>query len=410
MTFVRTPFLCLLIALALHGQTATAPSKVREARTFFEERLSQRSTLIVRARFRKDESLGPLQVTYFTVTKTIRGAPTDSVGVIGIGDVAMVSRDVEKILFLKREGNGFFYSLVEATELSAYAVETEACIASWCHVANLNEPVERRQAWRRGIFEGLKSPSMFARRLASREAVQLMRVAPSWLHGSDVPSLRNAVAGLPTQDRDPILDLIGRLEAANLESYVGLEDGIPKGALRDEFLKGIIALTSEQDSAKRAAILDALSEGFARKADPLILRALDDRIGSVRTVARRLVIERDLVDATPILSKRMGSEVLEESEMIQAIECLGWLGDDSVPSVLKGLTQSESVSLSALTALGRIGSPSAVNVLSMLRRKAAENPGAFSAAFIVRLGEVMAPNFRGSELERRPKARIAPRN
>jgi hypothetical protein len=70
----------------------------------------------------------------------------------------------------------------------------------------VTDPATRRQARRRGVFDGLKSDSLFARRLSVREASSPRKRDPEGFHVSDIPSLRAALKSVPASDRDLLLE------------------------------------------------------------------------------------------------------------------------------------------------------------------------------------------------------------
>ncbi len=396
----------LIFVASLDAQTSR-PGIRRGGNTFFEDKLLDRSTLVVRGVFLREDTVGSVQVTRFTVSAVYVGAPRTSVAVVAVGDVSAVRRDVERVLFLKADGGSQLHTLVEATDLGVGADETETWVRHWIATASASDPVVRRQMRRRGVFEGLRSSSRFVRRLAVREAAALAKTDPDGLHASDAAGLKAASRDLPDTDRDILLAVASALESTIEDPYAGLESTIPEGALRREWANAMTALRTSDDPRRRAAVADAVIEGFSPKSDAFVLRALDDRDGSVRAIARKWAVWRDLTDAAVLLSKRVGRDDIPESEVVEIVDALGWLGDDGVPGLTSALRRGGPVISPVIRALGRIGSPSALNALDGLRKKSTEDPTLLSEGAAALLREAVNADFRTREAGSRPRKPVA---
>jgi hypothetical protein len=352
---------------------ATALSAGAQTRTFFEERLLDRAPVIVRAKYDADQSCFDVDVAAFKVTHRLRGDVDSRILVLGSTQLSKQFRDLERLLFLKKEPSGCLYRIVDVVDLVGDGDAVEAFVRGFLTLATEVEPARRRAGLKQLVFDGLAMRSEFARRLAVCEIELLAQRVPPWLSIEETGQLAAFAKSLPQDEAGRLGAALTAVEDAFLRDLAGTQKAIPRGEKRDAFVRAAAEYLQDSDVPRRTAVLDRLARKFGAASLPLLFRVLDDE-AMMPVAARNLGAMRAKAGAPRLLEKLKAGG----PSTAALVEALGLIGDESaVAAVGRRLSSADDFDAAAL-ALARIGGTGANKlldgVLAQLKRDPRQAP------------------------------------
>jgi hypothetical protein len=401
MSSVRTILVSLLLA-AVVGAQGGASSRPLGYRTFIETHLLDRSPVVARARFVKEDDFVGVQVCVYEAKATLKGPPQNRIMIAGAGADTAAARTVDRLLFCEPMSSGVLYRLIDAVDLVEPAAETEAAVRRALDLAAERRPEMRRAGVRTTVFEGLDARGEFSRKLGAREFARASTGLPGAFTAADLPRLRAALPRLPVDERAGFLEALGALEAERLSGYVGAEAAIPAGRERELFLLAVEALKEAPTPAERTSVVEQIVVRYGRRSAAFLTAAAGDPRQDVRLAAYRLLGALDVHDAAPVALRAFGRA--EGAERTAIAECLGRVGGhECVPALAAKLDLRAADAPTFLLAIRRIGGPAADRVLDAAEKKAAEDPAASVAA--AALAELRAADWQEKDAASRAAAR-----
>jgi hypothetical protein len=385
----RLPFICVACGLLAAPLAAQSPAK-----TYFEERLLDRAPVVVRARFDADQSCFDVDVAAFTVKQRLRGEVDTRILVLGSAQLSKQFKNVDRLLFLKREASGCLYRVVDVIDLVDEADPVEAFVRGFLALGGEVDPAKRRAGLKQLILDGLAMRSEFPRKLAVREAERLAARVPPELTVEDLAALARLGAGLSQDEAARLNGAIDEAENALLGPFAGTQASIPRGPKRAQYLRSVREYVSDSDPAHRTAVADSIAFRFGNAASPFLIKLLDDE--PMRTTAAvHLGTLRRPEAAAPILAILKGSP----KEPGPLIESLGAIGSESaVQPVSRYLSTADQFEIASL-ALARIGGPASKRLLEGLLAQLKRDPRQASRAEWIE--KIQSKDFLEEDAEKR---------
>lgn len=390
------PVLLLLLAAPLEGQASS--------RSYLHDALLDRAPVIVRARLLETRDLTVCRLTRFKVLETLKGPAGPRVTVAGMGERARAYPELEKLLFLEPMSSGLMCRLVDLVDLTEDEGRLRLDLVKRylrAHRGATNPMALRRRFVRLGL-ESLESDSSFVRRVGIREVRRWSERAPHLFDYRDLARIRKAGGTLERDaDRLQAWRAVQRLRGHFQRPFEGFEEILQDPADRELFLETVKAL-QQAAPGDQAAVVDKLVEVFGLKARRYLeiqVRALRHEAPAVRC-AHHLGRMGEEASVEPLVAAlRTGGSARARA----VVEALGKVGSTRALPAVRQALRSQELMDAAITALGRIGGPEAETLLSHLQQRLRKDPE--GGGRIARIREVMSPEFRKAELERRRRAR-----
>jgi hypothetical protein len=363
------------------------------AKTYFEERLLERAPVIVRARFDADQSCFDVDVAAFKVKQRLRGDVDARILVLGSAELSKQFRDVDRLLFLKRESSGCLYRVVDVIDLVDEADAIEAFVRGFLAVGKEVEPVKRRSGLKQLVRDGLSLRSEFPRKLAVREAERLAHRRPPELTIEEISEIARLGTGLPSDESVRLTAALDAAEDALLGPLAGTQAGLGRGPRRAQYVRLVRELQQDSDDERRGGVVDNVAYRFGDDATPFLLKLLDDEGLRARAALHLAALRRR--DAVP----KIIALLRDAKDPAPYIESLGAIGDDSaVKPVSRYLGTAENFDAAAL-ALARIGGAESKRVLDGLLAQLRRDPR--QAPRVEWIEKVRSKDFLEEDLERR---------
>jgi hypothetical protein len=360
----RLAFICIgcgILGAPLAAQAA--------ARTYFEERLLDRAPVVVRARFDADQSCFDVDVAAFLVKQRLRGDVDARVLVLGSAQLSKQFKNVDRLLFLKRETSGCLYRVVDVIDLVDEADAIEALVRGYLALGSEVDPAKRRTGLKQLITDGLSLRSEFPRKVSVREADRLARRLPSELSIDEIGALAKLGTALPPDEAARLTAALDAAEDGLLGPFAGTQSAVPRGPKRTQYLRSVRDYLQDSDPARRTPIADQIAFRFGDAAAPFLVKLLDDETQRAGAAIHLGTLRRP--EAAPRILALLRESPKEPGPLIESLGCLG--DETAVQPVSKYLSSPDYFETAAL-ALVRIGSPSAKRILDGLLGQLKKDP------------------------------------
>jgi hypothetical protein len=360
---LRISAACALVAAQIPAQVSAA------SRTFFEERLLDRAPIVIRARFDADQSCFDVDVAAFKVVQKLRGDVDDRILVLGATQLSQRLRNIDRLLFLRREPSGCLYKIVDVVDLAEEADGIEALVRAFLVLSNEAEPIRRRSGLKQLIQDGLAMKSEFPRRLAARELDRLARRIPPVLTIEEVIDFGRAAQVVPADETARTQQALDVAENALLGRFAGTQNAVPPGAKRNLYLRAVAAYLRAVEPARREAAADAVALKFGELSAPFLVKLLEDDAMRDRGLVHLGAMQWR--GATKSLIGRLDSGAADPGPIIA---CLGEIGDEAaVPAVSRYLSTADHFD-AAVLALVRMDGPASRRTLEAMLAQLRTDP------------------------------------
>jgi hypothetical protein len=359
-----------LARIALSCALASSPAAPQSStKSFFEERLLDRAPVVVRARFDADQSCFDVDVAAFKVIRQLRGDADARILVLGAAQLSSRLRDVDRMLFLRREPSGCLYRVIDSIDLVEEGDAIEALVRGFLALGDETDPGRRRAGLKQLVRDALGMRSEFGRKLGAREIDRLARRDPPVLGVDEIAEFGAAAGNLPPKEAGRVDAALEAAENAHLRRYAGTQKRIARGPRRTRFLKLVGELLRCLDPAAADAPIDQIALQFGTLAGPLLVAALDDERARARALLHLGAMQWR--PAVPGLVQRLTAMPADAGAVAA---CLGEIGDEAaVPAIGRCLSDPEHFE-AAVVALARIRTTASTRALDAMLRELRKDP------------------------------------
>jgi hypothetical protein len=333
-------FLSVALVLAILAAPASAQGEIYKP--WLHDAILEQSTTIVVATFERTTLLPSKEVlNRFKVKKCLKGEAEKSILVIGAERSILRSKQLEKILFLKKSKHGSFEVVVDFVDLPRRDSVNRVNFLEAYLKAIKNPKRSQADAVKKLVMQYLESRSPWIRRVLVRELYRIALLRSDLFTSSDLPKVESLFVGdLAKTEKQILVKTRVAIEEGNALRWTRSKLMFPNQKVRKAYMADLALFDKSKDVKKRLQFMKDSLETFKRKSAPLFARVLNDPIPEVAARA---------------------ADYLGELESGAGMAELLKLVDSKAPS---------DVRRAAIVALGKISAPRSADILIRSLQKA----------------------------------------